>query len=234
MNLRYTFALLAACGFALSMTGCHHLQYNDRVWNGTCNDVSYAGGCTQKGSCQKSVCQKGGGCGSSAHAPLFSKLSHYFWCADGCGEIYVGEWVSDPPDCCDPCDDYFGCYTGPNDCCCQKCYDPWLWILKLKHKHCAPAWHEHGIPTSGCHFLDCTCCYGCYPTVCGGCGKGGCGKGCGKCGGVVGDYIPYEEGFYEQDGELSPHQVDELPMPVIGDNSRNRVANHYERAALRR
>ena len=29
----------------------------------------------------------------------------------GCGETYYGDWCSDPPDCCDPCD-RLGNYTG--------------------------------------------------------------------------------------------------------------------------
>jgi hypothetical protein len=29
----------------------------------------------------------------------------------GCGEVYYGDWSSDPPDCCDPCD-RLGNYTG--------------------------------------------------------------------------------------------------------------------------
>lgn len=37
-------------------------------------------------------------------------------CRTGCGEIYWDEWLSDPPDCCDPCDDC-GNWVGPQSCC---------------------------------------------------------------------------------------------------------------------
>jgi len=32
------------------------------------------------------------------------------WCS-GCGDVYVGDYISHPPDCCDPCD-CFGNWTG--------------------------------------------------------------------------------------------------------------------------
>jgi hypothetical protein len=32
-------------------------------------------------------------------------------CGSGCGECYCGDWHSDPPDCCDPCDCH-GNWTG--------------------------------------------------------------------------------------------------------------------------
>jgi hypothetical protein len=36
-------------------------------------------------------------------------------CASGCGEVYWGEWNSDPPACCDHCDNC-GTWTGHGDC----------------------------------------------------------------------------------------------------------------------
>ncbi len=38
-------------------------------------------------------------------------------CGGGCGEVYYGEWLSTPPDCCDPCD---GCnqWVGGDGCKC--------------------------------------------------------------------------------------------------------------------
>jgi hypothetical protein len=38
-----------------------------------------------------------------------------FRCHD-CGERYWNEWYSDPPDCCDPCNDC-GTFVGPKSCC---------------------------------------------------------------------------------------------------------------------
>ena len=124
MNMKLALALLAAVGCGAIATGCHHhLSYHDRVWDGWCGDGGEYGAscgtdCTQKASC----CGKGG----AARPRLLSKLHNYFWCANGCGEVYVGEWISDPPDCCDPCDEYYGCWTGPNDCGQRRSFDPVL------------------------------------------------------------------------------------------------------------
>lgn len=52
----------------------------------------------------------GSNCGIGYHATrLFRPLA----CGSGCcGEVYWGEWISDPPDCADPCDNC-GTYVGP-------------------------------------------------------------------------------------------------------------------------
>jgi len=42
--------------------------------------------------------------------PLTERLKHRLACGDGCGEVYVGEWISTPPT-PDPCD-CDGNYTG--------------------------------------------------------------------------------------------------------------------------
>ncbi len=210
MNMKIALALLAASGCVMSATGCHHhLRYDERVWNGWCGsgacDSICDSGCGKdgcKGCAQKASCAK---C-SVAHRKPLSKLHDYFWCAGGCGEVYVGEWISDPPECCDPCDAHFGCWTGHNDCCHRKIFDPVLWILKRKHKHCAPWWADHGIPSSGCHYIDCPRCHGCYPMVC---GCGGCGDCC--CEEPVGDDVPVP-----QNPDASPHPSDAIPIPIIG------------------
>src|SRR4026209_2031199 len=41
-------------------------------------------------------------CGSSCG--LLSPLHCLLGCGSGCGEFYYDEWLSDPPQCCDPCD----------------------------------------------------------------------------------------------------------------------------------
>ncbi len=45
----------------------------------------------------------------------FANLLGMFACNGGCGDVYYDEWVSDPPDCCDPCDNC-GNWTGPRPC----------------------------------------------------------------------------------------------------------------------
>jgi hypothetical protein len=42
---------------------------------------------------------------------LFRLLDGDGWYGDGCGEMYCGDFCSDPPDCRDPCDRW-GNYTG--------------------------------------------------------------------------------------------------------------------------
>lgn len=62
--------------------------------------------------------------GTNQYIPMapFQDLRHRLTCAGGgCGEVYIGEWISTPPDCPDPCcDDQFvggaskcapGCWT---------------------------------------------------------------------------------------------------------------------------
>jgi hypothetical protein len=49
------------------------------------------------------------------HGPLtwLFAIFEYGYCDSGCGETYWGEFHSDPPDCCDPCDNC-GNYIGPS------------------------------------------------------------------------------------------------------------------------
>jgi len=217
MPARFALTLLAAMGCAISAAGCHHhLSYHDRVWNGWCGAGRAGGSSCHAGCPQKaSPCGKGG----RGRGRLLGKLNDYTYCANGCGDVYVGPWISDPADCCDPCDAHYGCFTGRNDCCRKWTIDPLLWILRYRKKHCVPAYGGHGIPSSGCHYVDCPHCYGCHPVVCD-IGHGGEGK-C-ECGGVVGDGIPAPQ------VEPGSGEVDEIPTPNIARQGRNRVADHIE------
>ncbi len=44
-------------------------------------------------------------------------LSNRLACGSGCGDVYWGEWVFNPPECGGPCDD--GCWAGSG---CDGCY----------------------------------------------------------------------------------------------------------------
>lgn len=80
---------------------------------GTACGAPAAGGCETCGSCPT------GGCG---HWP-WSSLACGLGCGSGgCGEIYWGEWMSDPPAPCDPCDNC-GNWTGGGGSCgsCGSC-----------------------------------------------------------------------------------------------------------------
>lgn len=55
------------------------------------------------------TCVTPAGCGNGG---IKGWLRNNATCCKGCGDIYWGEWTSDPPDCCDPCDqggDFTGC-----------------------------------------------------------------------------------------------------------------------------
>ena len=66
---------------------------------------------SQCGTCCRTV-----GCGGGMKQWLHNKATH----CKGCGDIYWGEWISDPPDCCDPCDQC-GQFTGAGVCCDNAC-----------------------------------------------------------------------------------------------------------------
>ncbi len=54
-------------------------------------------------SCDGPVLALGGGCGSGSCGGCGS-------CQDGCGELYVDEWINTPPECdnCDSCGNHHG------------------------------------------------------------------------------------------------------------------------------
>jgi hypothetical protein len=133
------------------------------------------------------------GCESCATCPtdcgLLPALRRGFTCGKGCGEVYWGEWISDPPDCCDPCDQCYGQWTGPHGYC---NLGPAQRLLAAFHgyKYCPrPACDEWCGPL--CSKQSCN--------TCSSCGGGGCST-CG--GGQVthmhgGTVVPQGEVYYE-------------------------------------
>lgn len=133
------------CGGPGCKTCCFSLP-KPIVWNGACNE------------CGPGPCESCADCPSDCGiVPLLLRSRT---CGKGCGEVYWGEWVSDPPDCCDPCDPCHGCWTGPQGCCnlgpCQR-------LLAALHGY------------SYCPAPDCG-------PVCGLCNKTSCGPACGGAG----------------------------------------------------
>jgi hypothetical protein len=151
------------------------------VWNGCCNDCGP------------------GPCESCCDCPQQCGILPWFYrnriCGKGCGDLYVGEWVSDPPDCCDPCDQCHGCWTGPQGCC---NLGPMQRLLAALHGY------------SYCPAPDCG-------PVCGLCNKGCCGgggpvgyestgePGCATCGG--GSHFPPHGATLHYQGPLDPHEA---------------------------
>lgn len=99
---------------------------------GSCN--AGGGSCSNGGTCSS------GGCNNPS-------LQNHLSCCKGCGEIYWGEWISDPPDDCDPCDCH-GNWVGPR-CCSPRwweqlsCGAPGLWGWRCSSDTC-------GSGESGC------------------------------------------------------------------------------------
>lgn len=80
-----------------------------------CDDCGTMPAACDSGGCGTTGCDRcdGGGhlpLGSLAGQPLLHRLKQRVTCGDGCGEVYIGEWISTPPK-PDPCD-FDGQYTG--------------------------------------------------------------------------------------------------------------------------
>ena len=56
----------------------------------------------------------GGGCGSCL-GRVKSHIHAALTCGSGCGDLVWDEWIDNPPDCCDPCNDC-GQWTGIRSC----------------------------------------------------------------------------------------------------------------------
>jgi hypothetical protein len=150
------------CGPARACCFCLPCLPKPIVWHGACNEC---------GPCPGESCANyGGGCGPFC-CGLFPWLRGCWSCGRGCSEVYVNEWISDPPDCCDPCDQCYGQFTGPRGYC---CLGPAQRVLAAIHgyKYCPGPNCGPWRPIFGC-------CNPCGP-VCGGCG----GAGCASCGGA--------------------------------------------------
>jgi hypothetical protein len=163
----------AACGPACGGGGCESGACRAAPCNNGCGlfangccclclpkPIVWCGNCSECGpnDCESCACPSD--CGI---------LSFCRWnksCGKGCGEIYYGEWYSDPPDCCDPCDQCFGQWTGPHGYC------------RLgPMQHLLAAFHGYKYCPKPC--CDDWCGGFCNKPACTSCGGGGCAS----CGG---------------------------------------------------
>jgi hypothetical protein len=168
--------------------------------SGCCNPYVYRGGCgpcgpAGGGPCEEVVtcrlpapcvdtCGKGPVCEDDCGPPCGDcgygygcgwypgkHLVEWLTCGSGCGGVYVNEWCSDPPDCCDPCSPCGG-YTGG------------VYCVPLHVKF----WRA---------ILGEPCCEPFLPTLdfVPGCGSPGCGGDCGgDCGGEYVEGMPVMPG----------------------------------------
>jgi hypothetical protein len=107
-------------------------------------------------------------CAAPTECGILPNLRRCMTCGKGCGEVYWGEWISDPPDCCDPCDECYGQWTGPHGYCslgpCQRllaalhhykycpkpCCDEWCgWFCRKGPGHACGADSGEGCSTCG-------------------------------------------------------------------------------------
>jgi hypothetical protein len=94
---------------------------------------------------------------------LRHKMHRCLTCQSGCSsDIYWNEWASDPPDCCDPCDDG-GRWIGPQPCA-RRC------------------WLRRGVTGVFAGLRGCLARVACHGGPCGGCGGDSCGCDGGNCG----------------------------------------------------
>lgn len=123
------------------------------MWCGDCNECG----------------PEGQGCACPADCGLMPALMRDKTCGKGCGEVYWGEWYSDPPDCCDPCDQCYGQWTGPHGHC---RLGPMQHLLAALHgfKYCPRPCCDEG-------------CGGfCTKGSCNACGGASAAGGCATCG----------------------------------------------------
>jgi len=107
------------------------------------------------GTCCKTV-----GCGGGIKGWLRNQATG----CKGCGDIYYGEWISDPPDCCDPCDQCGGFSGSGGNCCKPDCLGR-LARLFQGYRYCGECAGSCGMPPL----------FGCR--ICGGAGCDSCGGG---------------------------------------------------------
>ena len=129
-----------------------------------CSVVLMAIGLFASGCCltQHGVCDAGAGCDSCGVAEYGTcgecepGLCHHPWlwgraksaltCGAGCGEVYTGEWTSDPPSCGGPCDTCGEVSCGG----CGGCWNPLRGLAHLWGYRYAPAGCAHGYYDDGC------------------------------------------------------------------------------------
>jgi hypothetical protein len=175
---------VALCAVALGSGCCAirnpHDSCGDCTWGPCFRPIIWRGECHECGPGPGQTCADcSGECG------ILPALRRGLTCGKGCGEIYISEWISDPPDCCDPCDQC-GNWVGPNAGCNPG---PLKRVLSALHgyRYCPPP--------------DCG-------PVCGLCPRGTCGPVCGCGGEVLGGeigHLPHGADIYYEGPMPAPH-----------------------------
>lgn len=157
-------------GCDLCTSGCDSCSTGSEVViGGGCSGGAFPGSC---GTCAS-------GCGGGLSGMFLPLLSTRLACGAGCGGVYWNEWISDPPECCDPCDNG-GCWVGPQ---CGNCPNygcgpcglvsgAWHGITGLFTNFTTSAWLTGVGGQCGC--AECTGTVGMGCDSPGGCGIPGC------------------------------------------------------------
>lgn len=99
---------------AYGHSGVIHADYLEPACDSCSTQAPMAGGSCETGSCATGHCDRCDGgplpVGAFQGMPVAHRIKQRLACGDGCGEVYIGEWISTPPT-ADPCD-YSGNYTG--------------------------------------------------------------------------------------------------------------------------
>ena len=151
--------------------------------------VSFSGCCAPIGpigpGCAVSGCSDCSGCGATtqyiANGPIdaLRNARRRIACGAGCGETYVGEWISTPPDAVDPC-----CgnqFVGGATKCRPFCWQPGNLFRGIYGKRVCSGDASSTPCACGTNFCDGRC--GIGRCGAGGCGAGGCAVG--GCGGGI-------------------------------------------------
>ncbi|MFM8252106.1 MAG: hypothetical protein ACKOBW_10970 [Planctomycetota bacterium] len=82
--------------------------------------IAIVAGCLLTGCCanRPASCARNGfgsDCGTPRGGPIVQGLNRLLSCGSSCGDVYWDEWLSDPPEACDPCDAY-GNWNGHQAC----------------------------------------------------------------------------------------------------------------------
>ena len=214
---RQSLALLLAITTLVVANGCCINRYG-------CGGY-YRGGCSEYSEnecCGSSCCEATpyrhcgrGSCLSLLAAP-FRPLVGLMKCGTGCGEVYWGEWTSDPPDCCDPCD---SCGNWVGDGCCLPRLQKLFWGRRYR---CGSGYEGQS--------CGCDSCGGSVPHG-PGCGCDSCSRGGPGIASRPGPTMTVESPRY---GSISPDPPTES---VLRPTSSTRVSNSppgYTPSHLRR
>ncbi len=210
------------CGdeYAVDAGGCE---------SGACGGCDACGGDVYPGSCGTRVSGPCGGLSGLCLPLMCTRLA----CGSGCGGIYWNEWVSDPPDCCDPCSDG-GCWVGPQTCPQPCLYPGGLLLGTYRHIRGIAAGVIHlglygyrpgcdavgatGCPS--CGFEDCTGCESCSD-----CGVAGCAGDCARADAASPTLAAR--------GPRNPPRAAARPQPRIVQRMPQQPSNHGVRTVRR-